>query len=115
MDWTALNKEEQIEQIKEESRTQPVLIFKHSTQCAISNAALRRLERNWNAEELAPLKIYYLDLLSYRNISQCIAESFDVEHESPQVLILKEGNPIFVRSHLAISFDEIQKLLPSKN
>ncbi len=55
--------------------------------------------------------MYYLDLLSYRNISQRIAESFDVEHESPQVLILKDGSPIYVRSHLAIAFPEIQQLL----
>ena len=115
MNWIELNTEEQIEQIKGESRIQPVLIFKHSTRCAVSNAALSRLERNWKAEKLGPIKMYYLDLLSYRNISQSIAVSFDVEHESPQVLILKEGSPIFVRSHLAISFDEIQQLLPSKN
>jgi len=115
MNWTALNSERQIEEIKNESKSQPVLIFKHSTRCAVSSMALTRLERNWNAEKLTPLKTYYLDLLSYRNISQRIAESFGVEHESPQVLILKEGNPIFVRSHLAISFDEIKQLLPFKN
>ena len=115
MNWTELNTEIQIEQIKEESRTQPVLIFKHSTRCAISGTVLHRLERNWKANEVAPLKMYYLDLLSYRNVSQRIAESFDVEHESPQVLILKEGYPVYVRSHLSITFTEIQQLLPSKN
>jgi bacillithiol system protein YtxJ len=115
MEWTALNTEKQIGQIKEESRIQPVLIFKHSTRCAISGTALSRLERNWRAEEVTPMKMYYLDLLSYRNVSQQIAELFNVEHESPQVLILKEGNPVYVRSHLSISFNEIQQLLPSKN
>ena len=115
MNWTELNNEQQIEEIKNESKSQPVLIFKHSTRCAVSSTALSRLERNWKAGEVAPLKIYYLDLLSHRNISQRIAESFDVEHESPQVLILKDGNPVYVRSHLAIAYDEIQRLLPSKN
>jgi len=115
MNWTELNSEQQIEEIKNESKSQPVLIFKHSTRCAVSSTALSRLERNWKAEEVAPLKMYYLDLLSHRNISQRIAESFDVEHESPQVLILKDGNPVYVRSHLAIAYDEIQRLLPSKN
>jgi bacillithiol system protein YtxJ len=115
MNWTALNTEKQIEQIKEESRTQPVLIFKHSTRCAISGSALNRLERNWKSEKVVPLKMYYLDLLSHRAISQRVAESFEVEHESPQVLILREGNPVYVRSHLSINFDEIQELLPSKN
>jgi bacillithiol system protein YtxJ len=115
MNWTELSTEEQIEQIKKESNTQPVLIFKHSTRCAVSSTALSRLERNWKAEKLAPVKMYYLDLLSYRTISQRIAESFEVQHESPQLLILKGGIPIFVRSHLAIAFDEIQQLLPFKN
>jgi bacillithiol system protein YtxJ len=114
MNWIQLNTEEQIEKIKEESKTHPILIFKHSTRCAISNTALKRLERNWKTEEVAPLKPYFLDLLSFRNISQRISESFDVVHESPQVLIVRDGNPIYVRSHLAIGFDEIQSLF-SKN
>jgi bacillithiol system protein YtxJ len=112
MNWTELNTEEQIEKIKEESKRHPVLIFKHSTRCAISNTALRRLERNWKPEEIGSVKPYFLDLLSHRSISHRIAEFFDVEHESPQVLILKDGNPIYVRSHLAIGFDEIQNLFP---
>jgi bacillithiol system protein YtxJ len=115
MNWTELSSEQQIEEIKEESKSQPVLIFKHSTRCAVSSSALNRLERKWKEEEVAPIKTYFLDLLSYRNISHSVAESFDVEHESPQVLILKDGNPVYVRSHLAIAYDEIQQLLPSKN
>src|SRR3954470_20328777 len=115
MNWTELNTEEQIEQIKKESNTQPVLIFKHSTRCAVSSTALSRLERNWKEGEVAPIKMYYLDLLSHRNISQSVAESFAVEHESPQVLILKDGNPVYVRSHLAIAYNEIQQLLSAKN
>jgi bacillithiol system protein YtxJ len=115
MNWTELNSEQQIEEIKRESKSQLVLIFKHSTRCSISSTALNRLERNWKADEVAPMKTYYLDLISNRNISRSVAESFDVEHESPQVLILKDGNPVYVRSHLAIAYDEIQQLLPSKN
>ena len=111
MNWIELHTEEQIEQIKKESNTQAVLIFKHSTRCSVSATVLGRLKRNWKAEKLVPVKMYCLDLLSYRNISQRITESFDVEHESPQVLILKDGSAIFVRSHLAIAFDEIQQLL----
>ena len=115
MRWTELNTREQIEQIKEESKTEPVLIFKHSTRCAVSSMALNRLERNWKSENVAPVKMYYLDLLSHRTISQVVAEFFGVEHESPQVLIVKEGNAVYVRSHHAIAFDEIQQLFPAKN
>lgn len=114
MNWTALTTEEQIEKIKVESKTQPVLIFKHSTRCSISSTALGRLERKFKTEDMSPLKTYILDLLAHRNISNHVAEIFEVEHESPQVLIVKEGSPVYVKSHLAISFEEIRQLL-SKN
>jgi len=103
INWIELKDQEQIERIFEESKKQPVLIFKHSTRCSISRTALDRLERNWKSE----IKSYYLDLLSYRNISNQVAEYFSVEHESPQVLIVKDGKPAYVSSHLAINATDI--------
>jgi bacillithiol system protein YtxJ len=115
INWTELKEEAQVETIHEESKKHPVLIFKHSTRCSISRAALDRLERNWKAENIGTLKTYYLDLLSYRNISNQVAAYFGVEHESPQVLIVKDGKPMHVRSHLSIGFDEIRQVLSSTN
>ncbi len=111
INWTELTEEAQVENIHEESRKHPVLIFKHSTRCSISRTALDRLERNWRSEDVASLKTYYLDLLSHRNVSNQIANEFGVEHESPQVLIVKDGKPMHVRSHLSIGFDEISRAL----
>ena len=115
INWTELKEEAQVDNIHEESKKHPVLIFKHSTRCSISRAALDRLERNWKPENVAPLKTYYLDLLSHRNVSNQVAEYFGVEHESPQVLIVKDGKPMHVRSHLSIGFDEISQALASTN
>ena len=115
INWTELKEEAQVDNIHEESKKHPVLIFKHSTRCSISRAALDRLERNWKSENVAPLKTYYLDLLSHRNVSNQVAEYFGVEHESPQVLIVKDGKPMHVRSHLSIAFDEISQALASTN
>ena len=115
MKWTALETEEQIDHLWEESKSQPVLIFKHSTRCAISNTILNRLERNWQGEKLVPIRTYLLDLLSYGNISQRIADSFNVTHESPQLLIVQNGQPALVRSHLDIRFEEIRQVVPAKN
>jgi bacillithiol system protein YtxJ len=112
MNWTELRTEAQVEAIGEESKSQPVLIFKHSTRCAISATVLNRLERNWNADKMAPVKAYFLDLLLHRNVSQLVAEYFNVQHESPQLLILQKGEPVFVRSHLDIRFDELLQILP---
>jgi bacillithiol system protein YtxJ len=111
INWTELKDEAQVENIREESKKHPVLIFKHSTRCSISRTALDRLERNWKSEDVVPLKPYFLDLLSYRNVSNQVASDFGVEHESPQVLVVKDGKPVHVRSHLSIGFDEISKAL----
>lgn len=105
--------------LKAESKNQPVLIFKHSTTCSISRSALARLERNWNEAEMTSVKPYYLDLLSYRNISNKIAGMFDVEHQSPQVIMLKAGGVVFHKSHFEINITGIRQAMlatvPIKN
>ncbi|GHM99621.1 thioredoxin family protein [Cytophagales bacterium WSM2-2] len=108
--WIPLTNEDQLQLIREESKNQPVLIFKYSTRCSISATALNRLERNWNQAE-TPIKRYYLDLLAFRAISNKIAQSFDVEHQSPQVLVVKDAKPVLVQSHLGIDYSEIKKVV----
>ena len=107
MNWIALNTEEQLQEINKLSKDGFVLIFKHSTRCPTSAMALNRLERNWE-DELA-ISPYYLDLVSYRSISNKIALDYNVVHQSPQVLIIKNGKSIFDTSHLSISVDEIKE------
>jgi bacillithiol system protein YtxJ len=109
MNWNKLQDSAQLQHIKEESAQQTVLIFKHSTTCSISRATLDRLERNWKEEEMKNLKPYYLDLLSFRSISNEIAHTFDVQHESPQVLVIKNGAVIYHNSHFGIDY---KSLLP---
>jgi bacillithiol system protein YtxJ len=111
MNWHPLNRIEQIEEIKKESHIHPVLILKHSTTCSISATALGRLERKWQQAEVGDLKPYYLDLLSYRPISAQIAETFGVEHESPQILLIHHGESVYEASHFDIAFDEIKAQL----
>lgn len=107
MNWTELRTESQLEQIQEESKTKSILIFKHSRRCSISQLALDRLERKWNAEETLHIKPYFLDLLSFRETSERVARHFDVEHESPQVLIIENGQAIYDQSHFGIDYDKI--------
>lgn len=114
MKWNVLNAQEQIRQIRQESKETPVLIFKHSTRCNISRTALDRLERNWKDDEMGGVKAYYLDLISYRNISNELAEIFDVEHESPQVLIIKDEAPAYHRSHFEIDYNQIKEAIKSR-
>lgn len=108
INWERLESLDQLNVIKEESKTQPVLIFKHSTRCSISSMALSRLEREWNSE-LDQLKAYYLDLIAFRQISNTIENAFGVYHESPQVLIIKNGECIYDASHMSISVNNLKQ------
>ncbi|GAB4137502.1 MAG: bacillithiol system redox-active protein YtxJ [Bacteroidia bacterium] len=83
------------------------VIFKHSTRCSISLMAWDRLQRQWNLDENTAL--YYLDLLQYRPISNEIAERFHVEHQSPQVLVIRNGNCIYHTSHSDITAEKIRE------
>jgi bacillithiol system protein YtxJ len=104
MNWNTLVSEEQLEQIKIASHTKPQIIFKHSTRCATSSMSLNRLNRE---PDFPDADFHFLDLIAYRSISQKIAEDFHVHHESPQVLVIKNGECIYDESHNGISMDEI--------
>jgi len=101
MPWNKLTSIEQINDIIEESKEKHVVIFKHSKRCGISRMVLRDFQRNYMLAE-DQVKIYYLDILSYRELSDEISIIFQVFHESPQLLIIKNGITIHHRSHYRI-------------
>ena len=104
--WTPLTQPEELTAIANESHEHPVLIFKHSTTCSISAAAKGKIERQWAASGLTDLPIYYLDLLKYRPLSAQIAQAFGVQHESPQLLLIQNGECRYHASHLGIRLAE---------
>ncbi|MBL7816776.1 MAG: bacillithiol system redox-active protein YtxJ [Saprospiraceae bacterium] len=104
--WTALQNEGQIAEIIQLSHSVPCLIFKHSTRCNISSMAKARLEQNWSFS-MDEIKPYYLDLLSFRALSDAVADKFNIYHESPQVLLIRDGECTYDASHLDISVEEL--------
>src|SRR5690606_22830404 len=106
MEWKVLEGENQLGEIVNLSAVRPQVIFKHSTRCSISSVAKGRLDR---APEPPEADFYYLDLIRHRALSNKIAEVFRVEHESPQVLLIKDGQCIYHESHLAITMEDIQQ------
>ncbi len=104
MEWKILSGLQQIDTIIQESFVRPIAIFKHSTRCSISHMAKGRLER-----EVSPVNLdfYYLDLLNYRQISNTLSEKFSVHHESPQVLLIKNGECTYDESHNGIRMEEL--------
>lgn len=106
MQWTALTRIDQLAAIDTLSNDKPVLLLKHSTQCSLSAAALDRLEEAWTTADDAARTAFYLDLLSYRAVSNAIAEHYGIEHESPQVLVIRNGRCVYHTSHRAISYPD---------
>jgi monothiol bacilliredoxin len=102
MDWTVIDSPEAITSIKNDTSGNLFLIFKHSTRCSISSMAKSRLERNW-LSEIPISQIFYLDLIQHRSISNQIAEDFSVVHESPQIIVVKNGKAVYTASHNLIS------------
>jgi bacillithiol system protein YtxJ len=109
MQWHKLESLEDLSFALEKSNVVPVALFKHSTRCSISSAAKDRIERQWTFSE-SQLPIYYLDLIQFREISNKIAEVTGVTHESPQLIIVKNGKAVYDTSHSGI----IPRLIPEE-
>lgn len=110
MIWKYLTHADELLNLIQASNLRPQIIFKHSTRCIISKMVLDDFEKNWKTPaELADL--YFLDLLQYREISNHIASHFGVRHESPQLLLIKNGHAIYHESHDSIQADVIEKNL----
>lgn len=110
MNWLPLTSENQLQEIitnSFNSKVKAVLIFKHSTRCSISLMALNRLESKWKFPQ-EDVPVYFLDLLKFPLISSKIVELFNIQHESPQILLIKNGQSIYNASHSAILFSEIE-------
>ena len=104
MTWISLQTEEELNQLKHLSYKKTQAIFKHSTRCSISSMAKSRLDRSKPPEEI---DFHYLDLIKYRPLSNKIVEEFKVYHESPQILLIKNGECIYDESHSGIVMDAI--------
>ncbi len=110
MNWHPLENESQLDSISKASFSIPQLLFKHSTRCSISRMALSKTERNWNFTE-TQVQPYFLDLIAHRNISNKIAEQFQIEHQSPQMLLIKNAKCVFSSTHNDINPNDLIQFL----
>lgn len=108
MNWIPLSSNEELEQLILLSQQKPLVIFKHSTRCSISTVAKNRLEKSSVPHDIP---FYYLDLIAFRKVSNSIAEQFGIIHESPQILLIKNGKCVYDESHMGIDMDDIKKQL----
>lgn len=112
MNWTPLESIDQLDAIKNSAGYS--VIFKHSTRCSISLMAKRKFEFEWESIP-AETPLYFLDLISFRDISNSIAEIFQVHHESPQLLLIKGGDCVYETSHSEISAEDVAEQISAVN
>lgn len=108
--WNMLTDDTDIQQLEKESEDKMVVVFKHSTRCGISRLVLRNFEKNLNLPT-EKTKLYFLDILNNRGISQEVASQFQVIHESPQVIVIKNKEVVHHASHSGISAKKIKEFL----
>lgn len=107
--WNQLTDLGELNEIITLSQEKPVVIFKHSTRCSISRMALKQFENSYDLDNnITP---YFLDLLNHRDVSNEIAAKFSVQHQSPQILVIKEGKSVYNASHSDIDADDLKKFL----
>ena len=97
VNWKSLTNISQLDEIAALSEETPVAIFKHSTRCGVSRMVLKQFENEFRPDtKVTP---YFLDLLAHRDVSNAISEKFNVMHQSPQLLLIKDGKSVYDASH----------------
>lgn len=113
MNWIEIKETNMIDKIRMESLSEPdrnFIIFKHSTRCGTSRMAKNNFESDWTLSDA----VHLVNVVENREVSNRIAAEFHVHHESPQVLIIRNGVSIYDNSHSSIDAPEIIKMIQSK-
>ncbi len=108
--WIPLTKVEQLNHVDKKSKTKTQVIFKHSTRCGISSMVMKQFVSMYNLTA-DDLDLYYLDLLSYRDVSNEAGYKFQVMHQSPQLIVVKNGTAVAHASHSAINEVDLSKFV----
>lgn len=87
-----------------ESNEHPVIILKHSTTCPISAGGFERVEKGIESGDIS-VPVYVVVVQDARELSDYIARELDVQHESPQAIVLKDGETVFDTSHHDITVE----------
>ena len=92
---------EKLDQLFEQSNNQPVILFKHSTTCPISAGVYDEVSKFDGDVNLIVMQ-------SARNISEAIAERTGIRHESPQAIVIKNGEAVYQASHFDVTVEDLK-------
>ena len=101
-----INNRETLDKLITDSKNEPVVIFKHSNSCGVSSAAYREMEKLENQVNL-------LEVQSARDVSRELADMTGVPHETPQVIVLKDGKAVWNASHFEVKAGAVMRALES--
>jgi bacillithiol system protein YtxJ len=111
MDFINLNQIDQLDQINEQSKNKPQVLFKHSTRCSVSSFALRILRSEFSDALSEKFDVHYLDLITHRDVSNAITEKYNIMHESPQILVIVNGTCVYSASHSDVSLEKAAQVI----
>ncbi|MDH5381781.1 MAG: bacillithiol system redox-active protein YtxJ [Cyclobacteriaceae bacterium] len=112
--WNSVENIGQIAEMVEKSFEKPVVIFKYSLSCGVTYSAMDSLEEKWNFES-GDLHLYTVDVVGSRNLSMEISKTFSIIHQSPQLLVIRDGKCVKDMSHFRIDPKLIHPFLNTLN
>jgi len=107
--WIGLTTVTQLQAISDKSKTKTQVIFKHSTRCGISKMVMNQFVDHYDVD--VSIDLYYLDLLNFREVSNEVGYKFQVLHQSPQLIVIKNGIAVAHASHGAINEIDLSKFV----
>ena len=108
--WNSLEDMKELDVIEKQSHERPVAIFKHSTRCGVSRMAWSQFQKEHNISN-DTMELYNLDILANRDISNEIAKRFGVVHQSPQLIVIKNGKSVYHASHGSIDASQLEQFI----
>ncbi len=108
--WKEITSVDQFNEMLNAPSEKAKLFFKHSTRCSISSMALKGFERQWNTSN-EDFELFFVDLIAHRDVSNAISEESHVVHQSPQVVVWRNGEVVYDASHHHIDAQKIQQSL----
>jgi bacillithiol system protein YtxJ len=104
--WQKISQASQVDSIIESSSERPQLIYKHSHRCSVCFVAKGDLEQS-SEDILEHADMHFVNVVNNREASDYIASELDVRHESPQVILVDQGEVVWHASHGSIEAEEI--------
>ena len=108
MKWIEINSSDELEQyLNTADKSQPFIIFKHSTRCSVSRMSKQLFEGEWKNNK----EVYLINVVENRQASNSVAAKFGIQHESPQILVIRNDKCIYDASHSMIDANTVSEYL----